>query len=127
MKKLISILALATLLVAFFSADSFAQSNPNPPANHGKGFVDKNGDGYNDNAPDDDGDGIPNGLDPDYQGAKMQKGKFIDLDGDGINDNAGKGYIIKIDYRGNTISCVLNARGNWLFNPSFDATAVPRK
>ena len=29
-------------------------------------FVDLNGDGYNDNAPDADGDGIPNGLDPDY-------------------------------------------------------------
>lgn len=38
-------------------------------------FVDKNGDGYNDNAPDDDGDGIPNCLDPDYKRSKMQKGK----------------------------------------------------
>jgi len=54
-------------------------------------FVDKDGDGYNDNAPDHDGDGIPNGLDPDWQ--KLQKAKkqgkkqrFIDLDGDGIND-----------------------------------------
>jgi hypothetical protein len=32
----------------------------------GKHFVDVNGDGFNDNAPDEDGDGIPNGLDPDY-------------------------------------------------------------
>ena len=30
------------------------------------GFVDENGDGYNDLAPDADGDGIPNGLDSDY-------------------------------------------------------------
>lgn len=30
------------------------------------GFVDDDGDGYNDLAPDADGDGIPNGLDPDY-------------------------------------------------------------
>ncbi len=30
------------------------------------GFVDENGDGFNDLAPDADGDGIPNGLDPDY-------------------------------------------------------------
>ena len=52
---------------------------------HGKGFVDKNNDGFNDNAPDDDGDGIPNGLDPDYVKNKNKK-KFIDLDGDGIND-----------------------------------------
>ena len=51
---------------------------------HGQNFVDEDGDGYNDNAPDHDGDGIPNGLDPDYQGRGK---KFVDLDGDGINDN----------------------------------------
>lgn len=54
-------------------------------------FVDKNGDGYNDNAPDDDGDGIPNGLDPDYQPKLKLKNNgshtFIDLNGDGINDS----------------------------------------
>ena len=33
---------------------------------HGAGFVDLNGDGINDNAVDSDGDGIPNGQDPDY-------------------------------------------------------------
>ena len=53
---------------------------------HGHKFVDEDGDGYNDNAPDDDGDGIPNGLDEDYMGSG-KKG-FVDLDGDGINDNA---------------------------------------
>lgn len=57
-------------------------------------FVDKNGDGYNDNAPDDDGDGIPNSLDPDYhQKNKLKAGQklpYIDLDGDGINDNLQK-------------------------------------
>ncbi len=58
---------------------------------HALPFVDKNGDGYNDNAPDDDGDGIPNGLDPDWQKQqhakkKGKKQRFIDLDGDGIND-----------------------------------------
>jgi len=63
---------------------------------HGYRFVDENGDGYNDNAPDHDGDGIPNGIDPDYTGPKNQIGKgtktFIDENGDGINDNiqAGK-------------------------------------
>ena len=58
---------------------------------HGRNFVDKNGDGYNDNAPDDDGDGIPNALDPDFKGPRRQKGKqgFVDLNGDGINDNNG--------------------------------------
>lgn len=58
---------------------------------HGNKFVDKNGDGYNDNAPDHDGDGIPNGLDPDYLKLKIKMKKhmlpYVDADGDGINDN----------------------------------------
>jgi len=55
---------------------------------HGPRFVDENGDGFNDNAPDHDGDGIPNGLDPDYQGQKNRhRHAFKDLDGDGIDDN----------------------------------------
>lgn len=63
-------------------------------------FVDKDGDGYNDNAPDDDGDGIPNSLDPDWYKKKKSKTHqdqpYIDLNGDGINDyeeqnNSGKG------------------------------------
>ena len=58
-------------------------------------FVDKNGDGYNDNAPDHDNDGIPNELDPDWhrlmkEKNKLRKPKFIDLNGDGINDNLQK-------------------------------------
>lgn len=32
-------------------------------------FIDEDGDGFNDNAPDHDGDGIPNGIDPDYSRA----------------------------------------------------------
>ena len=59
---------------------------------HGQHFIDEDGDGYNDNAPDHDNDGIPNGLDPDWNKEKSQKGKrnrarYVDLDGDGINDN----------------------------------------
>jgi hypothetical protein len=55
---------------------------------HGMHFVDEDGDGYNDNAPDQDGDGIPNGLDPDFVG---KRSGFVDLDGDGINDNVMRG------------------------------------
>jgi len=59
---------------------------------HGNRFQDANGDGVNDNAPDHDGDGIPNGKDADYDGAKNRsgngKGGFVDVNGDGINDNA---------------------------------------
>lgn len=57
------------------------------PKGAGRHFVDKNGDGFNDNAPDHDGDGIPNCIDPDFKNWKMRHGKkFIDRDGDGIND-----------------------------------------
>ncbi len=49
-------------------------------------FIDADGDGYNDNAPDHDGDGIPNGLDPDWRKGQGRKMNYIDADGDGIND-----------------------------------------
>lgn len=85
------------ILAAIFSASSLsAQDSTNAAKTehhkitHGKYFVDKNGDGYNDNAPDHDGDGIPNGLDPDYLKIKKRGGStlpYIDLNGDGINDN----------------------------------------
>lgn len=89
MKKLAILFSLAVFILAF--AEIKAQTdNPNPPKTHGNRFVDNNGDGYNDNAPDHDGDGIPNGVDPDYTGPKNRKGSkgFVDADGDGINDNA---------------------------------------
>lgn len=96
MKKIVTIL-LAFSITLFLSTSLFAQDSSKTQtkgkagnkveAKHGKGFVDANGDGYNDNAPDHDGDGIPNGLDEDYEGpGKMG---FVDEDGDGINDNAG--------------------------------------
>jgi len=90
MKKVIALLSVLVLVFAYSNIGAQTQ-NPNPPAQHGKGFVDNNGDGYNDNAPDHDGDGIPNGVDPDYTGPKLQRNKFVDLNGDGINDNAGRG------------------------------------
>ena len=95
MKKTITILSLALL---FLVGNLFAQNNNNGKNQNRKGntnqvgFVDENGDGYNDNAADHDGDGIPNGMDEDYTGAKNRKGNkskgFVDADGDGINDNA---------------------------------------
>ncbi len=90
MKKLVSIFVLFTIFAMYLNIAAQSEQ-PTPPKEHGKNFVDKNGDGYNDNAPDHDGDGIPNGVDPDYTGPKYQKGKFVDLNGDGINDNAVRG------------------------------------
>jgi hypothetical protein len=58
----------------------------------GTNFVDLNGDGFNDNAPDHDGDGIPNGLDTDYvknaqDGNGYQKGKLGENQGQGMVQN----------------------------------------
>ncbi len=86
-------LRLFTFLIALFAVTTaaYAQNTPaDPPIQHGPGFVDNDGDGYNDRAPDADGDGIPNGLDDDYVGprnGRVSRG-FVDKDGDGINDNA---------------------------------------
>jgi len=97
MKNLIGkfrFVVLFSAMLIFVGGNLFAQDNPvNQNSNHGKGFVDANGDGFNDNAPDVDKDGVPNGKDSDYQGVKSRKGNsskkgFIDLNGDGINDNA---------------------------------------
>ncbi len=38
----------------------------------GKGFIDLNNDGINDNAIDSDGDGVPNCVDPDFVGAQKR-------------------------------------------------------
>jgi hypothetical protein len=65
----------------------FAQQNAGQPASkqHGPWFTDKNGDGYHDYAPDHDGDGIPNGSDPDYirlgRGAGRGMGRMIPVQG----------------------------------------------
>jgi hypothetical protein len=81
------------LFFALFTSGVHAQDTTktkNKKAQQIQRFVDKDGDGYNDNAPDHDGDGIPNGLDPDWLKLKKEKSKklrFVDLDGDGINDN----------------------------------------
>ena len=92
MKRLTTLAAILTFILSF-SVFSYGQNTtpPTPPVKHGPGFVDLNGDGINDNAPDHDGDGIPNGQDPDYLRNNMNGKGFIDLDGDGINDNMGSG------------------------------------
>ena len=71
-----------------YAQDKTGTGSKEKQTKHAQKFVDKNGDGYNDNAPDHDGDGIPDGLDPDWQKQQRDKKnhKFIDLNGDGIND-----------------------------------------
>jgi hypothetical protein len=58
----LSVLALLAGMIFISGAAVSAQTCDSTRA----GFVDMNGDGFNDNAPDHDGDGIPNGQDPDW-------------------------------------------------------------
>jgi len=81
---------LIVLTNTLHAQDSTKTEKKEQTIKHGQHFIDEDGDGYNDNAPDHDGDGIPNGLDPDWQklnSEKKQQRRFVDLDGDGINDN----------------------------------------
>lgn len=109
-KKFINVLSAIALIGILFTSIVYAQDEPQKENSQNKNqiknelkvmtqiqtrehrnhFIDLNNDGYNDNAPDIDGDGIPNGRDEDYVGAKFRKNGrgFIDLNGDGINDNA---------------------------------------
>ena len=108
MKNIIVYIALIFAIILFSSDLTYSQDTTRSKVKNKKpqtvtkqqhrqrtqNFVDKNGDGYNDNAPDDDGDGIPNGLDPDYvKKSELKNNKdlpYIDLNGDGINDNLQK-------------------------------------
>lgn len=66
--KRIKLLTLLAALLLVFATGANAQDF-GPGNGEGSGvcqFIDEDGDGFNDLAPDADGDGIPNGLDPDY-------------------------------------------------------------
>ena len=82
---LILSIALSNIIIAQDSTKTKKNENGKHQTNK---FVDNNGDGYNDNAPDHDGDGIPNGLDSDFiKFKKRQNMEYVDANGDGINDN----------------------------------------
>jgi len=108
MKRRKSLILMTVLTVIIFASSSlFAQNgstnqNQNQVKNqvkfqdqnrlqnkiHGNHFIDLNNDGYNDNAPDADGDGIPNGQDADYTRPLNGKGsKFM-----GDKTGYGNGY-----------------------------------
>ena len=95
MRNKIFLLFIPIIIFVFPLSTLFAQDSTETKSSdtqQGQHFIDEDGDGYNDNAPDHDNDGIPNGLDPDWQKEKGQtdnkkRWRYIDLDGDGINDN----------------------------------------
>ncbi len=86
-KVLTAVFALAVMV--FFAAPLTAQSQE-----HGNNFVDANGDGYNDNAPDHDGDGIPNGQEKDWQkpqdGSGATPGRGVKKRGNGFKQDDSK-------------------------------------
>lgn len=84
---------LAAVVVTAAATHTVYAQETETTVEHGAGFVDADGDGYNDNAPDTDGDGVPNGQDSDYAGSGRGSSnghgrRFVDEDGDGFNDNA---------------------------------------
>jgi len=97
LQNLLLICLFSGVLFSAFAQTTDSTKSSGSPVKHGLNFVDEDGDGYNDNAPDHDGDGIPNGLDPDWQKLKKAKKakRFVDLDGDGIDDNVQSGDMEK--------------------------------
>ncbi len=88
-------------------------------------FVDEDGDGYNDIAPDHDGDGIPNGLDTDWQKVKRaSRNQFVDLDGDGINDYL---QIEREKWKHGEQQTLYNEKGSSLNNPTNKDTRMERQ
>lgn len=98
-KLLATLLTLVAVIFLLTSTDANAQSAKGGKGT--KGFVDLNGDGINDNAIDSDGDGIPNGKDPDFvkpqdgTGRKLMNGKSAKngKGGYGPGDGTGKSGI----------------------------------
>lgn len=64
--RTIALPVMATLGLLVAATTTQAQPGPGGQGHRVCEFVDENGDGFNDLAPDADGDGIPNGLDPDF-------------------------------------------------------------
>ncbi|MEZ4650206.1 MAG: hypothetical protein R3E97_15770 [Candidatus Eisenbacteria bacterium] len=76
MKKL-SVMLAAVLALAVVSAVVMAGPNGSGKVHRATNYVDANGDGYNDLAPDADGDGIPNGADADYVRSRDGSGPSV--------------------------------------------------
>jgi hypothetical protein len=79
-----AIVGLATLMTPAVQAQTCDGTGTN--------FIDLDSDGFNDNAPDHDGDGIPNGLDADYvknsqDGSGYQNGELGENEGQGMAQN----------------------------------------
>jgi hypothetical protein len=72
-------LPLAMMFLAMSGSVPAAYAQDTPADTHA--FVDADGNGYNDNAPDADGDGIPNGMDSDFVRPGQGRGTSNGQDG----------------------------------------------
>lgn len=90
--KPIKLLGAFALLLTFGMAGILpARTEDNKDEKQGHPSVEVNKDGFNDNAANNEDQGIPNDQDPDYDkpgGGKGRGAGFVDQDGDGINDDA---------------------------------------
>jgi hypothetical protein len=83
------ILALAALAILSLGVPASAQeANSNGPKIGVGGFLDEDGDGFNDLMPDADGDGVPDALDPDYRN-RQSDGTFMREQMNGMGDTTG--------------------------------------
>lgn len=89
LKLTATIVALFALFMFVASSDAYSQTTGKGKGV--KGFVDLNGDGINDNAIDSDGDGIPNGKDPDFVKPQDGTGKKM-MNGKTAKNGKGNGY-----------------------------------
>ena len=91
MKKqfLTAVMMITALSVMGISNPVFAQAGSGNWGNGPGAFIDENGDGFNDLAPDADGDGIPNALDEDY--VAPQDGSGAGFGGNGGGQGNGPG------------------------------------
>ena len=121
------VLLIGLVATAALAQDDGEVTDPVEPGNgHGVcQFVDEDGDGFNDLAPDADGDGIPNGLDPDYvkpeDGTGMQYGWGKTEDGEKSEDGELFGHFGEMEANGNVFHYGLGD-GTGTSGPNEDGT-----
>lgn len=96
--------AVLTGTVILYAAQNGKSTNTRKQGNrNGTEFVDVNNDGYNDNAPDHDNDGVPNGVDKDYVRGSIAQGngngeRQENGNGEGLGN--GNGWLSKNNVNG---------------------------
>jgi hypothetical protein len=90
---ILSILAMALIIVLFIAYLPAVAQNEHPggPGMGVGGFVDEDGDGFNDLLPDSDGDGVPDAIDPDSRGQHSDS-LLIHQHGQDRGDSTGMGH-----------------------------------